>query len=84
MGFILNLWLYIIDIKYYDGVLNKVDKSSQLEALMSSPDPTKTRKEIMRESLARSRTAQGLVDYQLDESARNQLKRSMAAHRPNQ
>jgi len=78
----LNLWLYIIDIKYYDGVLNKVEKGDQLEELMTSPEPGE-RKELLKKSLAKSRTAQGLVDYKLDGSAREQLKRSMAAKRPN-
>ena len=37
VGFVLNLWLYIIDIKKYGGILNNVDTSDQLNNLMTSP-----------------------------------------------
>lgn len=30
IGLMCNVWLYVIDIKYYSGVLNKVDKGDTL------------------------------------------------------
>lgn len=37
VGLICNLYLYYIDLKYYDGILNKVDKGEDLQALIASP-----------------------------------------------
>jgi MFS family permease len=37
IGFVQNAYLYYIDIKYHDGILNKVDKGEQLADLMTSP-----------------------------------------------
>ena len=34
LGLLINISLYIVDIKYMDGVLNKVDKDDQLENLI--------------------------------------------------
>lgn len=31
IGFLCNSYLYYIDIKYYDGILNRVDKGEELE-----------------------------------------------------
>jgi len=30
LGLGCNIWLYIVDIKYYNGVLNKVDKGDAI------------------------------------------------------
>ena len=81
-GFCTNFYLYVVDIKYHDGILNKVDKGEGITDLMTSP--VQSRKEILRESQAKSRDRQGLVDYQLDRNSRTNLKRSMATQRPNQ
>jgi hypothetical protein len=78
----MNMYLYHIDIKYHDGILNKVDKGDKIEDLMTSPAPN-TRKDILRQSLAKTQDRQALADYKLDKGARDQLKRSMARSRPN-
>ena len=83
IGLFCNAYLYYIDIKDYDGILNRVDKGEQIQDLLTSP--TNTRKEIMRESMAKgSMVRQSLADYKLDDSSRNQLRQSMAARSPNQ
>lgn len=84
VGLVLNITLYFVDIRQMDGVLNKVDKTDRIEELITSPPSNVSRKEILKQSLAKSRTAQGLVDYKLDASARESLRRSMAAKRPYQ
>ena len=84
VGLVLNITLYFVDIRQMDGVLNKVDKTDRIEELITSPPATQSRKDILKQSLAKSRTAQGLVDYKLDSSARESLRRSMAAKRPYQ
>lgn len=83
VGLIINITLYFVDIRQMDGVLNKVDKTDRIEELITSPPPG-SRKDILKQSLAKSRTAQGLVDYKLDSSARESLRRSMATKRPYQ
>lgn len=82
IGFVLNICLYFVDINQMDGVLNKVDRTDRIEELITSPPPNVSRKDILKQSLAKSRTAQGLVDYKLDSSARESLRRSMATKRP--
>jgi len=54
VGLICNSLLYIIDIKYHDGVLNRVEKEDQLNQLMLSPEADTSRKDMIRDSLARS------------------------------
>ena len=49
----MNMYLYHIDIKYHDGILNKVDQGDKIEDLMTSPAPN-TRKDILRQSLAKT------------------------------
>lgn len=80
MGLILNLTLYFVDLKKYDGVLNRVDKGDSLEGLIETPEIS--RKEIIKQSLVKSRTSQMLTDYKLDQSARQALKQSLASKRP--
>ena len=84
VGLVLNITLYFVDIRQMDGVLNKVDKTDRIEELITSPPATQSRKDILKQSLAKSRTAQGLVDYKLDSSVRESLRRSMATKRPYQ
>lgn len=84
-GLIMNLTLYYLDIKYYDGVLDKVDKATRVTELMTSPDANKSRKDILRESLqGGTRQSQALIDYKLDDNARASLRRSLATKRPYQ
>ena len=51
IGLILNLTLYFLDIKYYDSVLDKVDKGTRVTELISTPPANKSRKDLLRESL---------------------------------
>lgn len=83
LGLAQNAYLYYIDIKYHDGILNKVDRGEQLTDLMTSPVQTKSRKELMRESMGKSKDRASLLNYKLDSASRNELKRSMASRRPN-
>lgn len=77
VGFVCNFYLYYIDIKYYDGILNKVDSGEDLAALAASP--TQERKSLIRESqIKKSVARQSLIGYQLSESARTDLKKSLA------
>ena len=76
-----NAYLYYIDIKFHDGILNRVDKGDTLEDLTKTPVISK--KQLMKESMHKSLDRQKLVDYHLDSSRRSELKRSMAARRPN-
>jgi len=69
IGLLCNTYLYYIDLKYYDGILNRVDKGEQIQDLLTSP--TKTRKDILRESMAKgSVLRQSLADYNLEDGAR--------------
>lgn len=78
IGFVCNAYLWYIDIKYYDGVLNKVDSGDEIQDLITSP--TIDRKELIRASQAKDMTRQSLLDYKLDKSNRETLKKSMASH----
>jgi hypothetical protein len=78
VGFICNAYLYYIDIKYYNGILNKVQNGEQIEDLMTSP--TVSRKELIRDNESKSQHHQNLLDYKIDKSSRNTLKKSMANH----
>ena len=82
VGFFTNAYLYYIDIKYHDGILNRVDDGQAIADLMTSP--VQDRKALLKESMGRSQDRQVLVDYQLDRNSRTALKRSMATSRPNQ
>jgi len=57
IGLICNVYLYYIDIKYNDGILNRVDKGETIVDLITSPAPDKSRKEILKESMSRSSQA---------------------------
>ena len=37
IGLLCNAYLYYIDIKDYDGILNRVDKGEQIQDLLTSP-----------------------------------------------
>lgn len=76
IGFACNTYLYYIDIKYYDGILNNVDQGDKIEDLMTSP--IQNRKELIKASQSKPRAKQSLLDYKLDSSARSNLKKSMA------
>lgn len=52
IGFTCNAYLYYIDIKYYDGILNKVDQGDQIEDLMTSP--IQERKQMIRASQSKT------------------------------
>jgi MFS family permease len=78
LGFACNAYLYFIDIKYYEGVLNNVEAGDKIEDLMTSP--IKARKELLTESKLKSRARQSLMDYKLDRSSRMNLKKSIASH----
>jgi MFS family permease len=56
-GLFFNIALYINDIKYHDGILNKVEKEDNIRSLISDPDPSLSRQDIIKKSLAKSRTA---------------------------
>jgi MFS family permease len=51
VGFLCNAYLYYIDIKYYNGILNKVDKGEKITDLMTSP--VETRRELIKKSMAK-------------------------------
>lgn len=65
------MYLYYIDIKYHDSVLNRVDKGENLQDLMTSPVPGSNRKSLLKESMGKSRDRASLVNYKLDSSSRN-------------
>ena len=47
--------MYYVDIKYYDGVLNRVDDGDAIEELMSSPAPGKRAGDVIRASAAKEK-----------------------------
>lgn len=55
IGLILNSILYYVDIKYYDGVLNRVDDGDAIEELMSSPAPGQRAGDVIRASAAKEK-----------------------------
>lgn len=48
IGLACNISLYFVDIKYNNGVLDRVDKGDGLVDMMTSPKPTESRKEMIR------------------------------------
>lgn len=76
IGFMCNTYLYYIDIKYFDGVLNRVDQGDKIEDLLTSP--IQKRKDLIKASQAKPMARQSLIDYKLDRSARDTLKKSLA------
>ena len=79
IGIVLHIALYIIDIKYHDGILNRVDKDDTLAELIASPGPEKKKGDLIRESMARkSRASQHLIEYKIDPNVRASLRRSLA------
>ena len=82
IGICLNLWLYMDDLKYRGGILNKVDKGEELADLMATPrQDAKSKARQMREELA-AKGDEGqkaaLLEYKLDDEARASLRRSVA------
>jgi len=80
IGFCVNLWLYLDDIKNRNSVLNEIKKKNEgLTTMMTSPPPT-------RRSLVPNKGEDGeeiptgvAVDiYAENKSTRDALKRSMA------
>ena len=51
----MHIVLYFVDLKRYDGILNRVDSGDKLADLITSPPPGKTKGELIRESMAKSR-----------------------------
>ena len=47
--------MYYVDIKYYDGVLNRVDDGDAIEELMSSPAPCQRAGDVIRASAAKEK-----------------------------
>ena len=80
-GVFMHIALYFIDLKRFDGILNKVDAGDTLDDLITSPLPGKSKADMIRESFAKSREAQKLIDYKIDRNARDSLRRSMASSR---
>lgn len=83
VGLLSNVALYYVDIKYYGGVLDKVDKGDDLTDLITSPAPG-TKGDIIRASMSKGREAARLAQYKTDDDVRASLKRSLAAKRPYQ
>jgi len=54
LGLISGFILYFVDIKYYNGILDKVDAGDGLEALITSPKPG-TKGDIIRTSMSKNR-----------------------------
>jgi len=78
IGLVCNTILYCIDLRYNDGVLNMVEVEDQLNQLILSPPADASRKDLIKASLAKASGSRQLVDYQLDDSLRDTLKRSLA------
>ena len=83
-GIGLHITLYIVDIKYHDAILDRVDAGESLAELISSPAPGKTAGEYIRESMGATRESQklALVNYKMNSAARESLRRSLATNRP--
>lgn len=71
--------MYYVDIKYYDGVLNKVDDGDAIEELMASPAPGQRAGDLIRASAAKEKHKQMLLEYKLNPATRESLRRSMAS-----
>jgi len=52
--------------------------------MVTSPKAAESRKDIMRQSMAKDENRQSLVDYKLDDGNRASLRKSLATKRPNQ
>ena len=69
VGLISGMILYVVDIKYNNGILNKVDQGDGLEALITSPQPG-TKGDIIRASMSKSREQGRLAQYKTDDETR--------------
>ena len=47
--------MYYVDIKYYDGILNKNDYGDAIEELMASPVPSQRAGDLIRASSAKEK-----------------------------
>ena len=81
-GIVWHITLYIYDIRNNDGILNKVDADDQLAELTASPGPGKKTGDLIRESMAKNRASQALVEYKVDANVRSSLRRSLAKRGP--
>lgn len=63
------MFLYYVDIKYYNGILNKVDEGDELEALITSPKPG-TKGDIIRTSMSKDFHTSRLAQYKTDDDTR--------------
>jgi hypothetical protein len=48
ISFLVSIFLYIVDIKYMDGILNNVEKDDQLINIIESPDLNLSKKDIIK------------------------------------
>ena len=77
IGLVCNTWLYIIDIKYYNGVLNRVDKGDAIADLTNTPEAS--RKDLLSGSMSKDPHRASLVQYQLDDGNRKSLRQSLGS-----
>lgn len=73
VGILLNIWLYIEDIKNNGGQLNKIHKGDAIEDLLKSPT-REERRQVAEDPDITDKTR----EYLLHKGARDALKRSMA------
>ena len=73
VGLVLNIWLYLEDIRNNGGILNKVHKGDGIEEMMKSPTREERRRIEQDEGID-----QNNKEYMLHKGARDALKRSMA------
>lgn len=76
VGLCCNVWLYIVDIKYYNGVLHRVDKGDAIHELINTPEAS--RKDLLSGSMSKDPNRASLVAYQIDDNARKSLRQSLA------
>jgi MFS family permease len=53
IGLACNITLYYVDIKYNNGILDKVDKGETLLDMVTSPTQNESRKELLKHSMAK-------------------------------
>ena len=73
VGILLNIWLYIEDIRNNGGQLNKIHKGDAIEDLLKSPT-REERRQIAQDTDIADQTK----EYFLHKGARDALKKSMA------
>ena len=86
-GIVINLWLYVDDLKNHGGILDAVDNGEKIEEMMTTPvakDRRKMQKDAMEgEDVDIDMNVDGDIKGQLDvyhknKEARDNLKRSVA------